>query len=126
EVGSRRRGAFALLKVERSDAVVAEASRQARAAADWNRLSVVREPDAAAEEQDRVGLPSARQSSAAEDDAAALPELEDPGVLQEEIALLGKEETEPREVHLLLVGFDLREVGVDGEVPRQPARHAVL
>ena len=45
-------------------------------------------------------------------------------VLEEEIALLGKEEAEPRQVDLLLIRFDLREVGVvrevGGEVLRQP------
>ena len=33
-------------------------------------------------------------------------------VLEEELALLGKEQAEAREVDLLLVGLDLREVGV--------------
>ena len=46
--------------------------------------------------------------------------------LEEEIALLGKEQVEPREVHLLLVDLDLREVGVDGEVGGQVLRDAVL
>ena len=53
-------------------------------------------------------------------------ELEDARVLEEEVALLRKEQAEPRQVDLLLVGLDLREVGVDGEVPRQAARDAVL
>ena len=40
-------------------------------------------------------------------------EGEDALALEEEVALLGKEQTEARQVHLLLVVFDLREVGVD-------------
>ena len=44
----------------------------------------------------------------------------------EELALLGEEEAEPRQVHLLLVDLDLREIGVIGEVGREVLRHAVL
>ena len=39
------------------------------------------------------------------------PNGEGAGVLQEEIALLGKEDVEARQVHLLLIDFDLREIG---------------
>ncbi len=56
----------------------------------------------------------------------ARPELEHAGVLEEEVALLREEQVEARQVDLLLVGLDLREVGVDGEVPRQARGHAVL
>jgi hypothetical protein len=38
------------------------------------------------------------------------------GVLEEELALLGKEQVEARQVHLLVVGLDLGEVGVDRRV----------
>ena len=44
-----------------------------------------------------------------------LAELEDLRVLEEERPLLREEQREPREVDLLLVGLDLREVGVDRE-----------
>ncbi len=54
------------------------------------------------------------------------PEGERTGVLQEELTFLGKEETEPREVDLLLVGLDLGEVGSVSEVERQRLGHAVL
>src|SRR5262249_22540612 len=53
-------------------------------------------------------------------------ESEQPAILEKELALLGKEETEAREIDLLLVGLDLREVGVVGEVGRQVLREAVL
>ena len=46
--------------------------------------------------------------------------------LQKEFPLLGKEEAEPGEVHLLQVLFDLREVGVDRGVDNQAAREPVL
>ena len=51
---------------------------------------------------------------------------ERPEVLQEEIPLLGKEQVEPREVHLLLIDLDLREIGVGGDVDGQILCHAVL
>ena len=47
-------------------------------------------------------------------------------VLEKEIALLGEEQAEAREVHLLFVGFDLREVGVVGEVGGQVLGEAHL
>src|SRR5207244_3299639 len=53
-------------------------------------------------------------------------EIEDALVLQEEIALLRKEEAEAGEVDLLLIRFDLCEVGVVGQVGGEPARHAHL
>ena len=40
-------------------------------------------------------------------------------VLQEEIPFFGKEQVEPREVHLLLVHLDLREIGVGRDVDGQ-------
>ena len=53
-------------------------------------------------------------------------EAELAGVLDEEVALFGKEQAEARQVHLLLVDFDLREIGVIGRVERQRRREAVL
>ena len=47
-------------------------------------------------------------------------------ILEEELAFLGKEQTVAREVHLLLVGFHLREVGVHRGIERQRARQPVL
>ena len=38
----------------------------------------------------------------------------------------GKEQTETREVHLLVVRFDLREIGIDGEVRNEAFRDPVL
>ncbi len=51
--------------------------------------------------------------------ARDVAEVEDAGVLEEELALLGVEQAELREVDLLLVGFGLREVGLDGDVERE-------
>ena len=53
-------------------------------------------------------------------------EVEDAGVLEEELALFGKEQAELREVDLLLVGFGLREVRVDRGVEGQRRRDAGL
>ena len=67
---------------------------------------VVRDPDPPREEQqERRRL-----------EEAAGAELEDPRVLEEELALLGIEEVEAGEVHLLVVGLDLGEVGLRGHV----------
>src|SRR6185436_18071699 len=53
-------------------------------------------------------------------------ELEHAGILQEEVPFFRKEQAETRQVHLLLVGFDLGKVGVDREVPGQAARESVF
>ena len=53
-------------------------------------------------------------------------ELEDAPSLEEELALLRKEQVESRQVHLLLVDLDLREVGVVGEVGGEALGDAVL
>ena len=53
-------------------------------------------------------------------------EREDALSLEEEVALLGEEQAEARQVDLLLVLLHLREVRVYGEVGGQAARQAVL
>ena len=65
-------------------------------------------------------------AAGAEAGARASGKRERAEVLQEEIPLLGKEQVEPREVHLLLVDLDLREVGVGRDVDGQVLCHAVL
>ena len=45
---------------------------------------------------------------------------------EKELALLGKEETEARQINLLLVHLYLGKVGVEGEVRRQILRNPVL
>ena len=75
-----------------------------RAADDRDRLAGRGQADSPAEEQ--IGLDRGRR------EGAAGAHLEQAGVLEEEVALLGKEEAEPRQVHLLLVDLDLREIGV--------------
>ena len=49
-----------------------------------------------------------------------------PWPFEEEVALLGKEQAEARQVDLLQVFLDLREVGVDGDVGGEAARQPVL
>src|SRR5262245_35095838 len=112
---------------------------QPRATQDWNRVAFARQTDLPAEEHPRVlrrVLPAARVAASATTTAApttatasstaASTELEDAGIFEEEVALLGKQQTEAREVDLLLVGLNLGEVGVDREVPRQTGADAVL
>ena len=120
---------FALLDVERADRPAADAAGEARAREQRNRIAGRRQADLPAEEEDHVlrrVLASAAATAAAATAGIAGAELEDAGVLEEEVALLREEQVEARQVDLLLVGLDLREVGVDGEVPRQSRRHAVL
>ena len=102
-----------------AEAVAADAAGQAPAAVDRHGAALF-EPDAPAVEQDRhlVRAPPTCRRRAAERERAR--------VLEEELALLREEEAEAREVDLLLVGLDLGEVGVVGEVGREVLRHAVL
>ena len=62
----------------------------------------------------RVGAAAVGRIAAAA--GAAAREVEHAAAFEEEVALLGKEQVEARQVDLLLVDLDLREVGVDGEV----------
>ena len=88
------------------------------------------QPDAAAVEHDRRVAAAAADEAAVEVAAGAVDrhaaERERALVLEEELALLRKEQTEPRQVDLLLVGFDLREVGVDGQVGGEALRDGVF
>ena len=99
---------------------MAHPAAQAAADVDRNDAAAI-EPDAAAVKQRRR---DAVPSAPAESHAAA--ELEDAAAFQEEIALLRKAQRKARQVDLLLVDFDLREVGVVGEVGGQVRRDAVL
>ena len=99
------------LHVQQADVVAAQLAAQASAADDVDRLAVGQQADAPREEQiDRLRL----------------PELKELRVLEEERTLLGEEQREARQVDLLLVGFDLGEVGVDRQIERQVGAHAPL
>ena len=99
------------LHVEKADVIAAQLPAQASAGADVDRLTKLRNTDTAREEQiNRLRL----------------TELKGVRVLEEERPLLGEEDREPGQVHLLLVGLDLREVGVDRRVERQVGAHAPL
>ena len=84
---------------------------QTRAAANRQQRAVVADADAAAEEQI---------------DLTRAPDREQPAVLEEERPLLREQQVEARQVDLLFVDFDLREVGVVGEVERRARRDADL
>ena len=77
---------------------------QAPAAFDRHERAVLVEADAAAEEQVEL---------------LSLADREQPRVLEEERALFRKAQVEAREVDLLRVDFDLREVGVVGGIEVQ-------
>ena len=99
------------LHVEEADVIAAQLPAQASAGQDVDRLTKLRNTDTAREEQvNRLRL----------------AELKGLRVLEEERPLLGEEDREPGQVDLLLVGLDLREVGVDRRVERQVGAHAPL
>lgn len=89
----------------------------------------IRQADRAAVKEDHIVARGGVLAPAPHPATAAAPgdaELEHAGILEKEIPLLRKKQAETAQVDLLLVGFDLREVGVHREVPRQPARHTVF
>ena len=90
------------LHVQHADVDAVDLAAQAAAAPDRHEQSVLVEADAAAEEQIEL---------------VALADREQAGVLQEERPLLGKAQIEAREVDLLRVDLDLREIGVVGQRP---------
>ena len=85
---------------------------QTPAAANRHQLPVIVETDAPAEEQIELARPCRS--------------VKRPGVLEEERPLLRKAQVEAREIDLLRVDLDLREVGVVGEVQVQARRDAEL
>ncbi len=114
EVVGRLAVVFLGLQIHHRDVVAVDFPGEAPSAADVDRLARVRQTDAAAEKQIHQPLEALR----------AHAEL--PGVLEEEVALFWKEQLEPREVHLLLVDFGLREIGVDRQIERKPVPETVL
>src|SRR5262249_36588 len=52
--------------------------------------------------------------------------LEQALVFEKELAFLWKEQTEPREIDLLLVGFDLCEIRIERNVGRQVLRQPIF
>ena len=102
-----------------AEAVAADAAGQAAADIDRNRTPAL-EADAPAVEEDRriaAGVLAGRLHAAERERAL---------VLQEELALLREEQAEARQVDLLLIGLDLREVGVDREIGGEVLRDAVF
>ena len=99
---------------------------QPPAGGDRNRIAGVGEADPPAEEQQDLFLGRCKARIAKPRLARNVAEIEHAGVLEKELAFLRKEQAELREVHLLLVGFRLREVGARGDVERQRGGHAVL
>ena len=54
------------------------------------------------------------------------PKSESAGVFEKEVAFFREEQIEPREIDLLLINFDLREVGAVGGVESERWCQAVL
>ena len=127
EVGRRLADEIVLagLDVHQADGVLARTTGDACAGADRDFLAG-READAATEEERRREVRRGADAAGAAAAALLRREREDPLALEEELPLLGEEQAEPRQVHLLLVVFDLGEIGVVGEVEREPPGQPVL
>ena len=95
------------LDVDQPEAEAADPARQT-APGDDRHLPPLVQANPPAVEQHRGVAPPPRRAAEAE---RAL-------VLEKELALLGEEQAETREVNLLLVRLDLGEVGIDGDVGR--------
>jgi hypothetical protein len=128
EVRGRYASVLALLNVQDADRVSALTPAQARSSEYRQCLPVVRQANPAREEKASVLelVRSASPEVSATAEIAIVTERKDALVFKEEIALFRKEEIEARQVYLLLVGLNLGEIGVGGEVPYQPVGHAVL
>ncbi len=122
EVGGLRTGGGSLggLYVQHPHAERADAAGEPAASVDRH-LEPLVQPYLPAVEQDRR-VADARELAR----PGLAAEGEDALVLEEELALLGEVEAEPGEVDLLLVGLDLREVGVHGQIRHQVLGDAVL
>ena len=134
EVGRDGAGARRVvgLNVDGPHAEITHLAGQASAAQNRHGASLV-EADPPAEE-DGGGVSASKEARRADTPprgpaaagAGRPPEVEDPLTLQKELALLREEQAEPRQVDLLLVHLDLREIGVPGEVRRQILGESVL
>src|SRR4030095_90440 len=60
--------------------------------------------------------------SSSPETTAAVREVEEQRAVEKEVALLGKEQREPRQVRLPLIDFRLREIGVHREVGSEARR----
>ena len=100
--------------VEEADVLAAHLSGELRAEVDLLRRRVRAQTDPPAEEG--LNLRTAR---------AVAGEVEERRAVEEEVAALGKEEREARQVDLTLIDLGLREVGVDGQVCADSRRRVV-
>ena len=125
----RRRRLVAGLDVEHADAPPADLAGQAAADVDRHDAAAVEADAPAVEHVGHVGGAAeagARYAATAAARRAAAAEVEQASALEKELALLGQEQVEARQVDLLLVDLDLREVGVHGEIGGQVRGDAVL
>ena len=99
------------LHVQQPDVDAAGLAAQPRAAPNRHQRAVVVDADAPAEEQI---------------DVAGLADREQPAFSRKNGRFSGKTQVEARQVDLLLVHLDLREVGVVGEIEVQARRDAEL
>ncbi len=96
---------------ERTHRPTADAAAELAAAFETRRLSRGAQADATREKRQRILLEWARERRVhrALPDA---PELVDVRILQKEVSLLGKEQSEPRQIDLAIVDLGRREIGI--------------
>ena len=108
---------------QQAEVIGAHFAKQPAADLDRHRLPVV-QPNPTAEEHDR-GLRRGAIPRAATESLLRATEGEQALPFKKEFTLLWKEETEPREVELLLVDLHLREIGVVRDVGREALGQSV-
>jgi hypothetical protein len=115
----RRRGkavvCFTRLHVQQADPELADPPCQP-SSGDNRHFPAILEADAPAVEDDGRGIAAALLAA----------KVEQPLAFEEELALLGEEQAEAREIDLLLVLLHLREVRAEGEIGYETLRDAVL
>ena len=82
-----------------------------------------RQPDATTEKEQQIFVRRRREIHPVI--ARGVTNIKNAGVLEKELALLREELAELRQVDLLLVGFDLREIRIDRQVHREMSRQSV-
>ena len=123
-VGLRGRLELVLADRQRADVPLADAAADLAAVVEVDDLARAGQADAAREER-----PAVLARRLADRDVVLLradaAELEDVGLAQEEVALLGEEQAEAREIHLPVVDLGGREVRVDRQRGVQLRRELV-
>ena len=116
-----------MLDVQQAQFERSGTARQTRTSKNGDGLVAGRQPDGTAEKENIVWrVVEAAIDAAATAEIIRCTKFEDARVLEKKLAFFRKEETEPCEVDLLLVGLDLCKVRVVREVQRKTGSETVL